>query len=252
MVQAISNMHLWIYDSLKCLRKFRAVSCVLDDRLKSNEAFLVYYTLTISTGDDITLLGWGTQVHVLREVCQLAKDKLNVSCELIDLVTLLPWDKEILAQVRSLLFMSFRFMIFTKHLEWELRTNKRPKRDINGGVKPKVFHSNSFTLQRSGARRKGKLIRELLVSNSRLFLIVVVYFCSQSVKKTGRLLIAHEAPLTSGFGAEIAASIQVGTDQFVSISASLQLLNALFGRISLETSLEISIFDSCRSKLSPS
>ena len=105
MVQAISNMHLWIYDSLKCLRKFRAVSYVLDDRLKSNEAFLVYYTLTISTGDDITLLGWGTQVHVLREVCQLAKDKLNVSCELIDLVTLLPWDKETLAQVRSLLFM---------------------------------------------------------------------------------------------------------------------------------------------------
>ena len=135
MVQAISNMHLWIYDSLKCLRKFRAVSYVLDDRLKSNEAFLVYYTLTISTGDDITLLGWGTQVHVLREVCQLAKDKLNVSCELIDLVTLLPWDKETLAQVRSLLFMSFRFMIFTKHLEWELRTNNRPKRDINGGVK---------------------------------------------------------------------------------------------------------------------
>ena len=77
----------------------------------------MYYTLTISTGDDITLLGWGTQVHVLREVCQLAKDKLNVSCELIDLVTLLPWDKETLAQVRSLLFMSFRFMIFTKHLE---------------------------------------------------------------------------------------------------------------------------------------
>nr|SVE85565.1 EOG090X0840 [Daphnia pulicaria] len=91
------------------------------------------YTMPLSKadilveGDDITLVGWGTQVHVLREVCQLAKDQLNVSCELIDLVTILPWDKETIAQ---------------------------------------------------------------------------------SVKKTGRLLIAHEAPLTSGFGAEIAASIQ--------------------------------------------
>lgn len=30
----------------------------------------------------------------------------------------------------------------------------------------------------------------------------------QSVKKTGRCLIAHEAPITNGFGAEIAATIQ--------------------------------------------
>lgn len=50
-------------------------------------------------GDDITLVGWGTQIHVLREVCQLAKDQLNVSCEVIDLVTILPWDKETIAQV---------------------------------------------------------------------------------------------------------------------------------------------------------
>jgi len=31
----------------------------------------------------------------------------------------------------------------------------------------------------------------------------------QSVKKTGRVIIAHEAPMTNGFGAEIAATIQV-------------------------------------------
>lgn len=31
----------------------------------------------------------------------------------------------------------------------------------------------------------------------------------QSVKKTGRCIIAHEAPYTGGFGAELAASIQV-------------------------------------------
>lgn len=31
----------------------------------------------------------------------------------------------------------------------------------------------------------------------------------QSVKKTGRAIIAHEAPMTNGFGAEIAATVQV-------------------------------------------
>jgi 2-oxoisovalerate dehydrogenase E1 component beta subunit len=46
------------------------------------------------TGSDVTLIGWGTQVHVLREVAQLADTKLGVSCEVIDLVTILPWDRE--------------------------------------------------------------------------------------------------------------------------------------------------------------
>ena len=48
----------------------------------------------LEEGDNVTLLAWGTQVHVLKEVCQLAQEQLNVSCELIDLQTLLPWDKE--------------------------------------------------------------------------------------------------------------------------------------------------------------
>ncbi|XP_974707.1 2-oxoisovalerate dehydrogenase subunit beta, mitochondrial isoform X1 [Tribolium castaneum] len=78
-------------------------------------------------GNNVTLIGWGTQVHVLLEVAQLAKKQLNVSCEVIDLVSILPWDKSTVCQ---------------------------------------------------------------------------------SVKKTKRVLVAHEAPLTGGFGAELAATIQ--------------------------------------------
>ena len=79
-------------------------------------------------GEDVTLIAWGTQLHVMREVAQLAQEKLGVSCEVIDMVSILPWDTET------------------------------------------VF---------------------------------------ESVKKTGRCIIAHEAPLTNGFGAELASSIQV-------------------------------------------
>lgn len=79
-------------------------------------------------GDDLTLIGWGTQVHVLREVGQLAQEKLGVRCEVIDMVSIQPWDRDT------------------------------------------VF---------------------------------------ESVRKTGRCIISHEAPLTSGFGAELASSIQV-------------------------------------------
>ncbi|XP_043268992.1 2-oxoisovalerate dehydrogenase subunit beta, mitochondrial [Venturia canescens] len=78
-------------------------------------------------GDAITLIGWGSQVHVLLEVADYVHETLNVSCEVIDLVSILPWDVDIV---------------------------------------------------------------------------------SESVKKTGRVVIAHEAPLTNGFGSEIAATIQ--------------------------------------------
>ncbi|XP_065156965.1 2-oxoisovalerate dehydrogenase subunit beta, mitochondrial [Atheta coriaria] len=78
-------------------------------------------------GTQITLVGWGTQIYVLLEVAKMAKEQFNISCEVIDLVSILPWDRETICQ---------------------------------------------------------------------------------SVKKTGRVLIAHEAPLTGGFGAELAATIQ--------------------------------------------
>ena len=77
-------------------------------------------------GDAVTMIGWGTQIHVLREVCKMVQDQLKVTCELIDLATILPWDQET------------------------------------------IFNS---------------------------------------VSKTGKCLIAHEAPLTGGFGAELAATI---------------------------------------------
>lgn len=44
----------------------------------------------------------------------------------------------------------------------------------------------------------------------------------QSTKKTGRVVIAHEAPLTNGFGAEIASTIQVN----IFFTADISILNA--------------------------
>ncbi|KAL6265042.1 hypothetical protein P5V15_005133 [Pogonomyrmex californicus] len=81
----------------------------------------------VRSGDAVTLVGWGTQVHVLLEVADLAREKLGVSCEVIDLVSILPWDAELVCE---------------------------------------------------------------------------------SARKTGRVIIAHEAPMTNGFGAEIAATVQ--------------------------------------------
>eukprot|EP00730_Choanoeca_flexa_P019653 TRINITY_DN9607_c0_g1_i1.p2 TRINITY_DN9607_c0_g1~~TRINITY_DN9607_c0_g1_i1.p2 ORF type:complete len:175 (+),score=32.93 TRINITY_DN9607_c0_g1_i1:841-1365(+) len=92
-----------------------------------------YYTLpldkadVIQQGTDITLIGYGSQLQVLRAAAAMAKEKLGVSCEIIDLRTIVPFDEETI---------------------------------------------------------------------------------SKSVQKTGRCLIAHEAPFTAGMGAEISSTIQ--------------------------------------------
>ncbi|WP_241263149.1 alpha-ketoacid dehydrogenase subunit beta [Parahaliea mediterranea] len=81
----------------------------------------------VREGEDITLLGWGAQMEYLLKAADLAAAEEGIACEVIDLRTLLPWDRDRVAA---------------------------------------------------------------------------------SVRKTGRLLIAHEAPRTGGYAGEISASIQ--------------------------------------------
>ncbi|XP_008555713.1 2-oxoisovalerate dehydrogenase subunit beta, mitochondrial [Microplitis demolitor] len=90
-------------------------------------------------GDSITLVGWGSQVHILLETADIVKEKLGASCEVIDLISILPWDIETV---------------------------------------------------------------------------------TKSVKKTGRVVIAHEAPLTNGFGSEVSATIQEAC--FLNLEAPIQ------------------------------
>lgn len=78
-------------------------------------------------GDDITLIGWGSQLQILRAAAAMAEEKLGVSCEIIDLRTIVPWDQKTVCE---------------------------------------------------------------------------------SVIKTGRCVVSHEAPITGGFGGEIIATIQ--------------------------------------------
>ncbi|BAJ02014.1 alpha-ketoacid dehydrogenase subunit beta [Shewanella violacea] len=80
----------------------------------------------VRQGSDITLVAWGAQVEIIEKAADMAAKK-GISCEIVDLRTLSPWDVDTLAA---------------------------------------------------------------------------------SVKKTGRLLINHEAPLTGGFAGEISATIQ--------------------------------------------
>jgi 2-oxoisovalerate dehydrogenase E1 component beta subunit len=81
----------------------------------------------VMAGSDITVVGYGAQIHVLEQACKMAKDQLGISCDLIDLRSILPWDA------------------------------------------PMV---------------------------------------EESVNRTGRLIVSHEAPVTNGFGAEVVADIQ--------------------------------------------
>lgn len=77
-------------------------------------------------GKDVTVVGYGAQMRVLQQACERAEKEMGLSCELIDLRTIVPWDVECV---------------------------------------------------------------------------------TQSVKKTGRLVVSHEAQQTGGFAAEVIATI---------------------------------------------
>ncbi|QSX31998.1 alpha-ketoacid dehydrogenase subunit beta [Shewanella avicenniae] len=51
----------------------------------------------IQDGTDVTVLAWGAQVEVVQKACDMAKEA-GISCELIDLRTLAPWDVEAVAK----------------------------------------------------------------------------------------------------------------------------------------------------------
>ncbi len=51
----------------------------------------------VKEGTDITLLAWGAQVEVIEMAAAMA-EKDGISCEIIDLRSLLPWDRETVTQ----------------------------------------------------------------------------------------------------------------------------------------------------------
>lgn len=81
----------------------------------------------LKKGKDVTVVGYGSQIYALENAIQLAEKRMpGLSCELIDLRTIMPWDVDTVVE---------------------------------------------------------------------------------SVKKTGRLVVAHEAPKTGGVAAEIASTV---------------------------------------------
>lgn len=45
------------------------------------------------------MVSWGTQFHVLLEAAKIVEKEMGVSCELIDLQSILPWDVETISKV---------------------------------------------------------------------------------------------------------------------------------------------------------
>lgn len=53
----------------------------------------------LQEGTDITLIAWGPQLFVLEKAALRAQQEFGISCEIIDLRTIVPYDVETLEQV---------------------------------------------------------------------------------------------------------------------------------------------------------
>lgn len=51
----------------------------------------------VQEGTDITLVGWGAQIEILQKASDMALEQ-GVSCEIVDLQSILPWDAEAVCQ----------------------------------------------------------------------------------------------------------------------------------------------------------
>ena len=49
----------------------------------------------------VTLVGYGAQIQRLRQASAKAREELKISCEVIDLRTLQPWDVDTVAKVST-------------------------------------------------------------------------------------------------------------------------------------------------------
>ncbi|CAG8433406.1 8120_t:CDS:2 [Ambispora gerdemannii] len=53
----------------------------------------------LKPGKDVTVVGYGSQIYILENAIQMAEKKIpGLSCELIDLRTILPWDEDLVAK----------------------------------------------------------------------------------------------------------------------------------------------------------
>jgi len=58
-----------------------------------------FFFLFLCEGTDVTLVGYGAQLQVLRKATAMAKNELGVDCEIVDLKTIVPWDVDTVAKV---------------------------------------------------------------------------------------------------------------------------------------------------------